>query len=251
MRAWAWAPLWAGAAALFVVAGLGGILSSVAAAAFLVALPALSLAQRSLAAQELAAHRVSVYASSALALGVLAAFAWWAWPSGARGVGGWLAWSGSLPGLLGATASLAAAGVVLSYGFRALGARRGWRETELVRAVIPESPGERRGFALLSFAAGFCEEIVYRGYVPIFLMPWCGDRYLLAALPATAFFGMLHAYQGTHGMVRAAATGLVLAAGVAWTDSLLPSILAHAALNLLIGLVLADSLLEETTPNRR
>ena len=62
---------------------------------------------------------------------------------------------------------------------------------------------------------------------------------------------MLHAYQGTHGMVRAAATGLVLAAGVAWTDSLLPSILAHAALNLLIGLVLADSLLEETTPNRR
>ena len=44
-------------------------------------------------------------------------------------------------------------------------------------------------------------------------------------------------------MVRTAALGLFLAAGVAWTGSLLPSILAHAALNVLIGLLLADSLL--------
>ena len=41
--------------------------------------------------------------------------------------------------------------------------------------------------------------------------------------------------------------GLLLAAGAAMTGSLLPSMLAHAALNLLIGLVLGDSLLNAET----
>ena len=251
VKVWAWALLCAGAVALFVATGLGGPLSSIAATVFLVALPALALAQGTVSAQEIAAHRVSVYASSAVVLALLAALAWWAWPSDGGGVREWLAWPGSILGLLGAVASLTAAGIVIFYGFRALGARRGWQEPELVRAVIPASSRERGAFAALSIAAGVCEEIVYRGYAPIFLMPWCWDRYLLAALPVSAFFGILHAYQGTHGMVRAGATGMVLAVGVAWTGSLLPSILAHAAINLLIGLVLADSILGGTQTTRR
>lgn len=270
MRWWGWTVLCAGAAAVFAVSGLGGPLSSLAAAVFLVAVPGLALAQRSVQAAELQGHRTAAYASSAVALVVMALWAWWVWPETARGLwdwlswseagrgpgvwftwsdqehgqGGWPAWPRSVPGLLGAAVILTAGGLAICYGFRALGDRRGWEETEVVRAFIPATSGERDLFTILSITAGVCEEIVYRGFLPLFLMPWFGDRYLLAALPVTAVFGILHAYQSAHGMVRTAAMGLILAVGVAWTGSLLPSILAHGALNLLIGLVLADSLLE-------
>ena len=246
MRWWGWAVLCIGTAATFTLSGLAGPLASLAAAAFLVALPGVALAQRSVQAEELAAHRAATYASSAIGLVVMAVCAWWAWPEEARGVPEWLAWRGSALGLLGVTALLTAGGLALCYGFRALGERRGWEETEMVRAIIPATSGERDLFTILSITAGVAEEIVYRGFLPLFLMPWFGDRYLLAVLPTTAVFGILHAYQSAHGMVRTAGMGLLLAGGVAWTGSLLPSILAHAALNLLIGLVLADSLLGRT-----
>ncbi len=270
MRWGGWVVLCAATAAVFALSGLGGPLASLAAAVFLVALPGVALAQRSAPAEELQAHRIAAYASSGIALAVMALWAWWAWPEGEPGPGGWLAWPGEGPGvgdrtaspepgggaaawpawpgsalgLLGVSALLTAAGLAICYGFRALGERRGWEETELVRALLPATPGQRGLFTVLSLAAGVSEEIVYRGFLPLFLMPWFGDRYLLAALPVTAVFGILHAYQSAHGMVRTASLGLVLAAGVAWTGSLLPSILAHAALNVLIGLLLADSLLE-------
>jgi membrane protease YdiL (CAAX protease family) len=75
-------------------------------------------------------------------------------------------------------------------------------------------------------------------------MPWTGS-YLAGALPVAGVFGFLHAYQGRHGIVRTTAVGVVMAAGVAWTGSLWPSILAHAALDLLFGLVLSKSLVGE------
>lgn len=249
MRRWWWAVLCVGTAVVFALTGLGGLFSSLVAALLLVALPGVALAQRSVQAEELRAHRSATYASSAAGLVAMALCAGWLWPAEARGVADWLAWRGSAPGLLGVFALLTACGIALCYGFRALAKRRGWEETAMVRAIIPATSGERNLFTILSITAGITEEIVFRGFLPFFLMPWFGGRYLLAALPTTAVFGILHAYQGAHGMVRTGALGLVLAAGVAWTGSLLPSILAHAALNLLIGLVLADSLLGKTKQN--
>lgn len=243
MRRWGWAVLCAGTAAVFVFSGLGGTFASLVAAGFLVALPWLALAQGSVPAAELRDHRAATYASSATALATVTLFAWGAWPEAGRGPAEWLAWHGSASGLVGVSVLLTAGGIALCQAFRGLGNRHGWEETELVRAIIPSTSGERGLFAILSITAGFCEEIVFRGFLPLFLMPWFGGHYLLAALPVTAVFGILHAYQSAHGMVRTAAMGLVLAAGVAWTGSLLPSVIAHAALNLLIGLVLADSLL--------
>lgn len=253
MRWWGWLLLGGAAAAVFRGTGLGGPLESVAAGAFLVLLPGVALAQRAVPAKELSAHRLGAYASSILALGLIALLAVWAWPEawaqpGNGGEGGrvWLGWRGSLPGLCGVAALLTAGGLAISYAFRELGTRFGWQETAVVRAVIPVKRGEKALFVLLSLAAGACEEIVFRGFVPLFILPWFG-HYMLAALPASLVFGILHAYQGVHGMARTGLMGLLLAGGVAWTGSLLPSMLAHAALNLLIGLVLGDSLLGSET----
>ncbi len=141
-----------------------------------------------------------------------------------------------------ATGLLVAAGTATAFLFRALSARFGWRETAAVHAIMPTTPSERHLFILLAIVASTAEEIVFRGFLPLFLARWLGSA-AAAALPATVAFGILHRYQGGHGMVRTAVLGLLLAGGVLWTGSLWPAILAHIILNLLFAFALRDSLL--------
>lgn len=246
----------------FAAAGLGNIAQSLAAAALLVFLPVAALAQsRALSEVDLRRRRLEVYASSIFALAAIGLPAlwlgrglpaqpglWMSLPVGlegeASGFGGLIGFAG-LPVvgvLLAASGVLAVGGLALVYAFKRASATFGWRETAAVRDIIPDTPAEKTIFVLLSVAAGMFEEIVFRGFLPAFLMPWTGS-YLLASLPAAAAFGLLHAYQGRHGIVRTGLLGLWLAVGVGWTGSLWPSIFAHATLDLLIGLALAPSLL--------
>ena len=238
--------MWAGAtvllAVVFVLAGLGGPLPSLVAASWLILIPALSAVRRFPPAEQIRDARVGLYLSSAVALvgaGGVTLLAWGGLPGGESIRLGWpSAWTPAFR----TAALLTVAGLVVAYLFRSLSVLRGWRETEVVHAIMPGTGRERGVFAVLTAAAGWSEEVVFRGFLPVFLIPWFGS-YLLAALPVNAAFGILHGYQGPHGMARAGFMGLVLALGVAWTGSLWPSILAHTALNLLIGLVLHRSLL--------
>ncbi len=243
-RAWAAAAAGAGLAAVLVRAELGNPLVSLVAAAWLVLLPALALLQRPPPVSEIRAHRIGFYAASIAVLAVVALVTLGVAPGLADPAGLRLDWPPAPRQLLVPTAALTAAGVVVAYAFRALSGPLGWRETETVRALVPATPREKGMFALLSATAGVSEELVFRGFLPTLFMPLSAS-YLLAALPVAAVFGLLHAYQGPHGIVRAGTIGAVLAAGVAWTGSLWPSIFAHAALDLLFGLVLGQSLLGE------
>ena len=226
----------------FVAGGLGGVIHSAAAAAFLVLLPAAALGQQLPPDFDLRQRRLEAYASSIVVLTVLGLAALWL-AQGLRAEPG--AWLSPLPGgwptLLAAGGVLVAGGLLVLYAFKAASPVFGWKERDVVRQIMPTTPGEKSVFALLAVAAGVFEEIVFRGFLPAFLLPWTGS-YLLAALPAAVAFGISHAYQGGHGMVRTGVLGLWLALGVGWTGSLWPSIFAHAALDLLIGLALAPSL---------
>lgn len=259
----------------FVAGGLGGVVHSTAAAALLVLLPAAALSQQLPPDFDLRRRRLEAYASSIVVLTVLGLAALWlaqglraepgAWlslppslpgnpPGGGAGPGqggiaahegvlppgGWPA-PGSWPTLLAAAGVLVAGGLLVLYTFKAASPFFGWTERDVVRQIMPTTPPEKGVFALLAVAAGVFEEIVFRGFLPAFLLPWTGS-YLLAALPAAVAFGISHAYQGSHGMLRTGVLGLWLAFGVGWTGSLWPSIFAHAALDLLIGLALAPSL---------
>jgi membrane protease YdiL (CAAX protease family) len=59
----------------------------------------------------------------------------------------------------------------------------------------------------------------------------------------SAVFGVLHAYQGAIGMLRAGTMGAVLAWGLLASGSLWPPLVAHVVIDLLAGLVLADRLM--------
>ncbi len=122
-----------------------------------------------------------------------------------------------------------------------------------LRELMPRTRKEKGLFALLSGAAGAGEETAYRGYA-FTAVQLLGLGPLGAALVTSVSFGALHAYQGPVGFVRTGLVGLLFVIPVVVTGSLLPSIAAHALIDLVLGLLLAKRLIawsEETSRRDR
>ena len=206
---------------LYVVAVLiGAPLVAWAGSAALTALPRARL------------YRAGLASSWMLAL-VGAAVLWWDGRLRPADVGLVLPPPVRLAGLSIATtlALLAAAGLI-GAALRAAGRP----ESAALRHLVPRDAAERRLFVVFALTAGITEEFVYRGVALAALMrtslfagaagPWTA-----AAVVALAF-GLGHGYQRPEGMARAALLGLVLAAPVLVGGSLVPGMVAHAALDL-------------------
>jgi membrane protease YdiL (CAAX protease family) len=136
------------------------------------------------------------------------------------------------------TVAITAAGVLVLF----LAHAAGIREADFVAYLMPRTRDEKILFAALSLTAGFCEELVFRGFL-IPVLDAATGSVAIAAIVSSAVFGVLHAYQRPAGAVRAAALGLLLAVPFLLTDSILPAMAAHAAIDLISGLVLRDRLL--------
>ncbi|HTI06521.1 MAG TPA: type II CAAX endopeptidase family protein [Gemmatimonadales bacterium] len=99
-----------------------------------------------------------------------------------------------------------------------------------VAFMLPQTAGEERWFVALSLTAGFCEELLYRGYLPWFFAPWLGQVGAMAAVVLA--FGLSHLYQGRKGAIRATLAGAVMAAIALITGSLIPGMIAHALIDI-------------------
>jgi CAAX protease family protein len=94
-------------------------------------------------------------------------------------------------------------------------------------ALLPTSGLELALWLVLSATAGFCEEIMFRGYL---------QKQFLAATRSTAaaivlqavVFGIAHAYQGGRRIVLIAAYGALFGMLAAWRKSLRPGMIGHA-----------------------
>ncbi len=207
---------------------------------FILALmPVLSVAQVRLLG-EVEVERIPVYLSSFVTLLVLGALC--------GVVGGWQGGPAALglsalsvPAMAGWTLGLTGGGLGVLFAFRRIALVLGLSEAPIVEALIPRTPVERKAFAVLSVAAGVGEEIAYRGYGISLLAPLMGAGGAVAL--TSVVFGVLHAYQGAWGMVRAGLLGALLAWGFLASGSLWPAVLAHALLDILAGLFLADRLM--------
>lgn len=123
-----------------------------------------------------------------------------------------------------------------------LGKLMGVAETPMLRHLIPVTGLEKLSFSALSLTAGFSEELVFRGFL-LWALTQASSSIAFAVILTSALFGLLHAYQDAAGAGRAAILGLVLALPVVVTGSVVPSMIAHAAIDLTSGLVLARWLL--------
>jgi uncharacterized protein len=95
--------------------------------------------------------------------------------------------------------------------------------------ILPRTTIERRVFALVAITAGFCEEVLARGYLLWYFATL--TTLPVAVLLSSALFGAAHLYLGRQHAVRAFAIGLVMAAIVIATHSLWPAIVLHAVID--------------------
>lgn len=107
-----------------------------------------------------------------------------------------------------------------------------------ITGLVPRTPVERRWFALVAVTAGFCEELLYRGFllaVVVAIAPGSPDVGLVA-LGGVAF-GLAHFYQGAGGVVVTSVLGAILTFLYIGTGTLLVPMVVHALIDLRILLL--------------
>lgn len=101
--------------------------------------------------------------------------------------------------------------------------------------LLPRTRAERFAFVGLALLAGLAEEFAFRGFSYQLLRAATGSA-LIAAVVTTLGFGLGHAYQGVVATIRTTLAGAILVIPVVLMGALLPSMVAHAALDILTGL---------------
>ncbi len=110
------------------------------------------------------------------------------------------------------------------------------KQFEPVKEMIPHTNQEAREFVALSITAGICEEILYRGYLMLYISSAIAiEGMWLAALLSSLAFGLAHTYQGPKGVLRVSLLGLVFAGLYLLTGSIWLPIVLHAVIDLVSG----------------
>jgi membrane protease YdiL (CAAX protease family) len=110
---------------------------------------------------------------------------------------------------------------------------------EARKALLPLFPRgalESAVWVGVAVTAGFCEEIVFRGYLQRQIAAISGNV-TLAVVAQAVLFGAGHGYQGPERMLVIAVWGAMFGMLVLWRKSLRPGMIAHAFHNTLVGLV--------------
>lgn len=113
------------------------------------------------------------------------------------------------------------------------------RQLDTIGFFLPRTREERRWFAALSVVVGFCEEIIFRGW----LVRWLagaplGLGIIAAVIVAAAIFGIDHGYQGVAGMLATLVLALVFTLLFVATGTLWVPIVVHALIDLRVLLLI-------------
>jgi membrane protease YdiL (CAAX protease family) len=98
--------------------------------------------------------------------------------------------------------------------------------------LAPQSGLEVFLWICLSATAGFCEEVLFRGYLQKLRNRW------IALLVVSILFGLGHGYEGTQRMLLIALLGLAFGIMSMLRKSLRPAIMAHTLQDTISGLLL-------------
>ena len=97
----------------------------------------------------------------------------------------------------------------------------------LMQTLAPTTGPELIAWIMLSSTAGFCEEIIFRGYLQRQFASMIGNIWL-GMLSSAAVFGLSHAYEGHKRMILIAVYGALFGTLAILKKSLRPGMMAHA-----------------------
>ena len=110
------------------------------------------------------------------------------------------------------------------------------QQMEAAKILLPRTYGEMAAWVVLSVTAGFCEELIFRGYLQRQFLALTGKVEAAVVLQALVF-GAAHLYQGWKGAVTIAVYGALFGILAAWRKSLRPGMIQHAAQDTFSGIV--------------
>lgn len=190
----------------------------------------------------LGGHHVARYGLTILSELVLLLLAWWGLRMRRVPITevlqfqrGWRAWGEDLVAAavfwITSAAILVVIGLLLRVGHLA-------NPEKTIMALAPRSGLELLLWIALSITAGFCEELVFRGY---FLRQFSslGAGVGLGVLASSLLFGVSHGYEGAAGMIAITAYGALFCMLVILRRSLRPGMMAHAWHDIFSGVMLA------------
>ena len=173
-------------------------------------------------------HVIPVYLSVSILNGLLALFVW----KGIRKrgvtvsalVGGRWPTAAAVLKDLGLAALLWGA---LSASAWTIHALLGQGSEKSVDVLLPVTPLEVIVWIATSMTAGFCEELVFRGYAQRQCLA-LSQSPAIAVVGQGLVFGLMHAYQGWRAVVSITLLGILFGALAAWRKTLRPGMVAHA-----------------------
>jgi membrane protease YdiL (CAAX protease family) len=151
------------------------------------------------------------------------------WQNGARA---WLRDAGfALAFWSGSALVLAAVGVLLRSAHFKL-------PEGTIAALAPGSVGELLLFLLLSLSAGFCEELLFRGYFQQQFSRMARGRVWVGVVASSLLFGFAHLYEGAAGVILISIFGAMFSLLALYRRSLRSGMMAHAWHDGLSGVIL-------------
>lgn len=105
-----------------------------------------------------------------------------------------------------------------------------------VGVLLPQGVGEMIAWVILASTAGFCEEVVFRGYFQRQFFALTGSTGWAVALQAL-IFGTAHIYQGVKGALTITIYGAMFGVLAVMRKSLRPGMMQHASQDIFSGIV--------------
>jgi membrane protease YdiL (CAAX protease family) len=120
----------------------------------------------------------------------------------------------------------------------ALGLNKHPADLQKLSFLAPRGALEIVLWILVSSTAGFCEEVMYRGYLQRQLTAWT-NLVWVAIIGQGLIFGGSHAYEGGKRMLLIAVFGMMFGVLAFIRKSLRPGMMTHAAYDIIAGLALS------------
>lgn len=119
----------------------------------------------------------------------------------------------------------------------AMGLNKQVEDVKKLAFLAPRGALEILLWLAVSCTAGFCEEVMYRGYLQRQFTAWTSVAWV-AVIAQGMMFGASHAYEGGRRMVLIAIFGIMFGIVTLMRKSLRPGMITHASYDIIAGLAL-------------